>query len=104
MTLTANVISELEQKRTACTFAALSGISMAHLRSPEALVRREANRFVRDTSFRDPIMAETVCMVDRDTVIDHLSDTFEGVTIGYVPDIELALVLSDSRGRGYHQR
>jgi hypothetical protein len=68
-------------------------------------MRQEGRRFVLNTAYRDHIMAETVCTVSREQVIEYLvTVTDKGVQIGVVPDIEKALVLCDSRGRGSFQK
>ena len=75
-----------------------------HRRSPEAMLRRAARRYVMLSSYRDHEQAETVSKVSREDVLEHLSSLeIDGVLVGAVPDVEKGLVLLDRRGRGSFQ-
>ena len=88
---------------------------MSHRRRPRAILKQALRRYVFTTSFQDPILAESVCTVNREDLLIYGStflaeiqandpDLNIGITVGDVPDIEKGLVLSDSRGRGSFQK
>jgi len=76
---------------------------MQHLRSKEKRQERDARRFILDTSFHDPIMAETISRVSDTMIVAHLDALYPGTP---PPEINVVRgeVLIDSRGRGTFQK
>jgi len=72
---------------------------VTHKRSEVSLQRRAAQKYILDTSYRDPIMAETVSRTDFHAVLDYLGKQFE-MTLPGVSDVIKGEVLRDSRGHG----
>lgn len=72
---------------------------MPHQRSSRSLQRRDAKRFILDTSYHDVIMAESISRVDRHAVLSYLGKIYKMV-FPDVADVECGEVLVDSRGRG----
>jgi hypothetical protein len=80
-----------------------------HTRSPESLKRREqrmsAKQFMWDKSFQDPIVAETVNVVDYHFVLSFLGKKYGEVIPSAIPSAAFSgCVLSDSRGDGAFQK
>lgn len=75
-------------------------LPQAHVRSPEAIARREA---LRNHTYRDYELAETVCIMPFDYVAEFYSvqhNEFVQETVG----VERGEVMADSRGRGTFQK
>lgn len=77
-------------------------ISVPHRRSLEARQRRDAKRLAMQSSFRDPEQAETVCIINTQTICEALQQKYGFVNMNTI-DIERGEVLIDSRGRGTFQ-
>jgi hypothetical protein len=91
---------------------------MSHrgVRSQRGKLKQAVRRYIFTTSFQDPILAESVCRVNREDLLAYAStflvemqlsdvpDLNIGVTVGDVPNVEKGLILSDSRGRGVFQK
>jgi len=77
---------------------------MSHRRSPRAKLKQAVRQYIFRTSFQDPILAESICRVNREELLGYASTLSLEVTVSDVPDIEKGLVLSDSRGRGSFQK
>lgn len=75
---------------------------MPHRRSLKARQRRDAKRLAMQTSFRDPKQAETVCIINTQTICSVLQKKYGFVNMDAV-NIERGEVLIDSRGRGTFQ-
>jgi hypothetical protein len=80
-----------------------------HTRSPEGLKRREqrmsAKRFMWENSFQDPILAETVNLVDSHIILSFLGSKFGEAMPSAIPTAAFkGCVLSDSRGNGDFQQ
>jgi hypothetical protein len=67
-------------------------------------LKQAVRQYIFRTSFQDPILAESICRVNREELLDYASTLSLEVTVSDVPDIEKGLVLSDSRGRGSFQK
>ena len=91
--------------------------SMSHRgnRSLKGKLNQAIRHYIFTTSFQDPILAESVCRVNREDLLGYAS-TFivemqpnevpslnMGITLSDIPDVEKGLILSDSRGRGIFQ-
>jgi len=79
-----------------------------HTRSPESLKRREqrmsAKRFMWENSFQDPILAETVNLVNSKEILGFLGDKYGEADPNLVHEAAFSgCVLSDSRGNGAFQ-
>lgn len=81
-----------------------SGLSLEHQRSVQSRQKRDARRFILDTSFHDRELAETVSRVSARRIIDKLKITYEEVHLSVVVDVVRGEVLIDSRGRGTFQK
>jgi hypothetical protein len=87
---------------------------MPHRRSNEAYERRTKRKNIRrvsytyilEQSWNCRIWAERVSRTSQEELYEHVVSAFpdEGVVLGYVPEVENGLILSDSRGRGALQR
>ncbi len=75
---------------------------MPHRRSLEARQRRDAKRLAMQSSFRDPEQAETVCIINTQTIYNLLQQKYGFVNMDAI-NIERGEVLIDSRGRGTFQ-
>jgi len=73
-----------------------------HRRSLEAKQRRDAKRLAMQSSFRDSEQAETVCIINPETICNLLQQKYGFVNMDAV-NIERGEVLIDSRGRGTFQ-
>ena len=67
-------------------------------------MKQAVRHYIFTTSFQDPILAESVCRVNRQDLLGYASTLSMEVTVSDVPDVEKGLILSDSRGRGYLQK
>jgi len=67
-------------------------------------LKQAVRHYIFTTSFQDPILAESVCRVNRQDLLGYASTLSMEVTVSDVPDVEKGLILSDSRGRGYLQK
>jgi hypothetical protein len=79
-----------------------------HTRSPESLKRREqrmsAKQFMWENSFQDPILAETVNLVNSKEILGFLGDKYGEADPNLVHEAAFSgCVLSDSRGNGAFQ-
>lgn len=90
----------LPQPRGSC-----AATSMAHRgkRSEFALQKRKAFRFIQDTAFIDYICGETVDLVERGEVEDHLALFFADPDRRVIPEVFPGLVLLDGYGTGAFQ-
>jgi hypothetical protein len=86
-------------------------------RSLRGKLKQAIRHYILTTSFQDPILAESICRVNREELLGYASvlikqlevtnsipDLDTSITVGDVPDVEKGLVLSDSRGRGVFQK
>jgi len=71
-------------------------------RNPTSQQRREARRYIFETSYRDRQQSETVSRVGWMEVVNYLLSKHEHVDT-HVALIEHGEVLTDSRGRGTFQ-
>ena len=85
---------------------------MTHKNSPEKHKKRVSERkiryalktYINQQAKRDPIWAETVCVTDRVTLRGVGYSMFgENFSTSFIPDVEMGIVLTDSRGRGAFQ-
>jgi hypothetical protein len=67
-------------------------------------LKQAVRHYIFTTSFQDPILAESVCRVNRQDLLAYASTISMEVTVSDVPDVEKGLILSDSRGRGIFQK
>ena len=86
-----------------------SGDLSKHTRSEKSLQRRvqriSAKQFMWDKSFQDPIVAETVNVVDYHIVLSFLGKKYGEVIPSAIPSAAFSgCVLSDSRGDGAFQK
>lgn len=65
--------------------------------------RKAAYRYIRETSFNDAILMETVCRVSPDQIAYRLAVVFGQPNPDAIPAVEKGLVLTDSLGRGVFQ-
>ncbi len=79
---------------------------MAHRgqRSDFAIQRRAAKQHIQDTAFIDRELGETVDLVDRSAVEDHLALLFAEPDRRAIPDVFPGLVLVDGYGAGAFQQ
>jgi len=72
-------------------------------RSEYSLQKRAARQYILAHSFRDTILAETVCIVTNRMVITELQKTYDAINMDAV-NVEKGEVVLDSRGQGSMQR
>ena len=62
-----------------------------------------AREFVQDQAFFDRLKGESVCRSTTGDVEDHLTEVFEAVILGAIPNVDHGSVLTDPRGEGVFQ-
>ena len=81
---------------------------MPHKRTPEKVRERsqkfQAKKLVWKQSYKDPILAETICRTNKDQIQSFLSEEFGYCQLGDVPDVMCGLIISDSRGDGFYNK
>jgi len=88
---------------TCGTEQTFGGLNMSNKRSLRSKQRRDAKRFISNTSFQDRELAETVAIVNRNAVLTYLGMKYEFVFPDVV-NVEKGEVLTDARGRGSFQK
>jgi hypothetical protein len=78
-----------------------------HTRTVAAFQRRQQRRYARSLvinySYQDPILAETVNLLSKESIADRLRARFNYVEMAAVK-FELGEVIMDSKGKGSFQQ
>ncbi len=79
---------------------------MSHrgVRSQRGKLKQIIRRFIFATSFQDPILAETVCRINREELLGYASTFSMEVTVSDIPNVEKGEILLDNRARGSFQK
>ncbi|MDH5788930.1 MAG: hypothetical protein OEZ40_11630 [Candidatus Bathyarchaeota archaeon] len=76
-------------------------------RSLNGRIKQKAREYIWKYSFNDVKKCETVCLTNREEIMDFLLEDAEvqnvGIQLSQVPDVRRGLVLTDSRGEGWYQ-
>jgi len=69
-------------------------------------LRKKINHYISTTNYRDQILAEIVCRIDRADIEEKFKVDLKNILSSQFPDVEKGLVLVESlnRGRGSYQR
>jgi len=81
----------------------LNGLKLTVKRSLRSKQRRDAKRFIINTSYHDEVLAETAVRVTCRAVLTYLGQIYDFVFPGVV-DVEQGEIIIDSRGSGTYQR
>ena len=81
---------------------------LPHKRKPEKIKERsqkyKAKKLVWKQSYKDPILAETICRTEPEQIQTFLSAEYGFCQLSDVPDVTRGLIISDSRGEGVYNK